>query len=426
MDIIFNQNEHTTGSLKTQKPSGVKTINFNPFHPEFYQNPYPMYHRLRSEEPIHKSVMGMWVLTRYIDVKAVLWDPRFRTDQLPKRLAEKGQRIEQLEFDSLTIAISKWLLFLDPPDHTRLRRIASKALLHWTGERIRPLICTTVEELLSKVRYTGFMDIIADFASPLPTIVIAKMLGVPEADHNQLHRWSDELFHHIFEPLISLEGYEYLNQISQKFIEYFQGLIAEREKNPQDDLLSFLIAGRDQGEHLSEDELLSICIVLFSAGEQTTSNLIGNGMLALLRHPEQMEKLKQEPNIIQSAVEELLRYDSSTQIVAREAIEDVVIGDQTIRSGEQVFLCLGAANRDPAQFPNPDCLDFTRSENCHLAFGSGIHYCVAAAQARSQGQIAINALVQQLPNLRFQTETLEWRKHMILRSLKALPVTFVP
>jgi hypothetical protein len=425
MKPIFNPEHPDKDSIQTQATKLTKTVSFNPFLPEFTINPYPFYQRLRTEDPIHKSLMGPWILTRYADVKAVLWDPRFRTDRLPQRLAEKGQRIGQEKFEALVLAIDKWLLFLDPPDHTRLRGIVNKALIFWTGDRIVPYIHNTVEQLLGKVQPRGSMDIIADFASPLPAIVIAKMLGVPESDHSQIQQWSDELFHNIFEPLISLEMYQRLNQISLELIEYFRNLFAEKEKNPQDDLLSTLLVTRKQGESLTDDELLSICLVLFSAGEQTTVNLIGNGMLALLRHPQQMEKLKQSPQMISSAVEELLRYDSPTQIIAREALQDVCLGNKTIRAGEQVFLCLGAANRDSEQFHNPDCLDITREDNRHLAFGSGIHYCIAAAQARSQAQIAINALVQQLPKLTLHTEQLEWRQHIILRGLKTLPVNFI-
>jgi hypothetical protein len=425
MEPIVNPEKQVTSSIKTQKPRATKKINFNPFLPEFYSNPYPIYHRLRSEDPIHKSIMGPWILTRYADIKAVLHDPRFRADKLLKRVKEKNQHIGQTEFAPLTQAIGKWLLLLDPPDHTRLRGMASKALLHWTGERMPLYIQDAVDKLIGKVRNIGFMDIIADLACPLPTIVMARILGVPDEGHSQLGLWSNDLSH-VFEPLMSLEDYERLNQVAVEFTEYFRGLIAERENTPKEDLLSALILVREQGDRLSEDELLSICIMLFTGGGRPTLNLIGNGILALVRHPVQMELLKQEPGIIQSTVEELLRYDTPAQLIARVAIEDVKICDQTIQAGEQVHLFLGAANRDPAQFRDPDRLDITRGENRHLAFGGGIHYCLAAVLARSQGQIAINTLVQQLPNLKLHTNTLEWQKNIAIRGLKSLPVSFTP
>jgi cytochrome P450 len=217
----------------------------------------------------------------------------------------------------------------------------------------------------------------------------------------------------IIDPLMSLEDYDQLNQVAVAFTEYFRDLIVERRKKPKEDLISALIAARDQGDKLSEDELLSVCLMLFVTGEETTVHTIGNGMLALLRHPDQMELLKRNPTIIQSAVEEILRYDSPVQQTARIAREDVEIGDKTIRSGENVLVSLGAANRDPAQFSNPAQLDLIRDENHHLAFSDSIHYCLGAALARLQSQIAINTLVQRLPNLKLNTEKLEWRKTLI-------------
>lgn len=269
------------------------------------------------------------------------------------------------------------------------------------------------------------MDIVSDFACPLPVYVISTMLGMPSNDFARLNKWSDDLTH-VLEPLRSLEDYEHMNQVAVEFTDYLRDLIAERKKRPQEDLISALIAAQDQGKKLTEDEILSVCILLYVAGEETTVNLIGNGMLALLRHPDQIQKLKQEPIIIQSAVEELLRYDSPAQLLARIATKNVDIGGKTIRAGERVFVSLGAANRDPAQFPDPDRLDLSRSENRHLAFADGIHHCLGAALARVEAQIAIDTLVQRLPDMKLSTDKLEWRKNIALRGLKTLPVTFTP
>jgi pimeloyl-[acyl-carrier protein] synthase len=377
---------------------------------------------------VHRSFMGgTWVLTRYADVKAVLRDRRVRTLETPKQIKDKNQYIQEKgkELNTLAYVSSQLLFYMNPPDHTRLRRLASKAFSSIVVERMRPYAQETVNELLGKVRNTGFIDIISDLAGPLPVIVIAKVLGVPHEDEDRLHHWSNVLSR-ILDLLLSLGEYERMNRVVLEFQAYFRDLIAERVKKPKADVISALIEAREQGDKLSEDELLATCILLFATGEETTVNTIGNGMLALLRHPDQMEKLKREPTLIQSAVEELLRYDSPVQITGRLALETIEIGGQTIRAGEKILTCLGAANRDPTQFPSPDRLDLTRRENHHLAFGDGIHYCLGAGLARVQGQIAINTLIQQLPNLALHTDKLEWRKNIALRGLKSLPVTFTP
>ncbi|BAZ24906.1 cytochrome P450 like protein [Kalymmatonema gypsitolerans NIES-4073] len=287
-------------------------------------------------------------------------------------------------------------------------------------ESMRPQIQKIVDELLGKVQEAGSMDVIADLACPLPAMVTATILGVPT--EQQLTQWAHDLFY-VFDQPISIKDYEYLNKVALEFREYFSSLIAEREKKPKEDLLSYLIAAKNQGGKLNHDELLAICAMLFSVGQETTENLIGNSVLALLHHPDQMQKLKAQPTIINSAIEELLRYDSPVQLISRLAIEDVEIGGETIRAGDRVDLCLGAANRDPAQFPDPDRLDLTR-QHYSLPFGAGIHYCLGATQARIQGQIAINAIVQRLCDLKLNTNKLEWRKNIVLRGLAALPVTF--
>lgn len=429
MKLTTNTNKEIISPEKTNKLGGAKGVKFNPLLPEFCANPYPVYHHLRSEDPVHQTKSFMsneWLLTRYDDVKLVLNDPRFYVDDLPERLKHKSFYLRQQgDFNVLTQTISKWLFFLNPPDHTQLRGLVSKAFAPGEVECMRPYIQEIVDELIGKVQDAGVMDIISNLASPLPAIVTAKILGVPTEERTKLTQWAYELFR-VFDQPMSLEGYEHLNRVALEFREYFHDLVVEREKKPKEDLISNLIAARDQGGKLSEEELLAFCAMLFSVGQETTENFIGNAMLALLHHPDQMEKLKREPTIIQTAVGELLRYDSPVQLIARVSIADVSIGDKMIRAGERVHLSLGAANRDPAQFPNPDQLDITRRDNRNLPFGSGIHYCLGAALARVQGQIAINTLVQRLPNLKIHTDTIEWRKNIVLRGVKALPVTFTP
>ncbi|MEH2162867.1 MAG: cytochrome P450 [Nostoc sp.] len=420
MNLTSNTN------TQTKKLSSAKTFKFNPFNREFRTNPYPTYHHLRSEEPLHRYfVDGDWVLTRYVDVKAVLKSGRVCSHDKPELIKEKNQYLQgkQRNLNSLASISNRLLFYMNPPDHTRLRGLVTKAFSLTVVEQMRPRIQGIVNELLGKVQNTGNIDIIADLASPLPVTVIGSMLGIPNEAQDQLHQWSNVLSR-ILDALVSLEEYEAMNQAINEFQEYLRTLVAEREKNPQPDLISGLIAAREQGDKLSEEELLSTCILLFATGEETTVNTIGNGMLALLRHPEEMEKLKKEPTLIQNAVEEILRYDSPVQLTNRIVLENIEIGNQTIKAGEKILLCLGAANRDPAQFPDPDRLNINRSENNHLAFGDGIHYCLGATLARAQAQIAINTLLQQFPNLQLASDNLEWRKNLALRGLTSLPVTF--
>ena len=404
----------------------MKPIQFNPFVPEFRINPYPIYHRLRAENDICSTLGGAWFLTRYEDVKTILKEHRVYSYERPKLISEKNKDLQNKgkNIDALVDTSNKFLFYMNPPDHTRLRRLVSKALLPVVIERMRPQIQTIVNECLEAVQIRGEMDIIADLAEVLPANVIARMLGVSPADAPKRLQQNFQILSRVLDSLISLEEYEAINKGILEFQEYFRVLIAQRSKAPQDDLISYLIAARDKNDQLSEEEVLAICIQLFVAAEETTVNLIGNGMLALLQHPEQMEKLKQNPQIIRTAVEEMLRYDSPIQVISRIAADTLEIGRQTVQKGEKIFLCLGAANRDPSQFSQPDQFDISRAENQHLAFGDGTHRCLGGSLARIQAEIAINSLLQKLPELKLASDKLEWRKNLALRGLKTLPVTF--
>lgn len=397
----------------------LETVEFNPFSSEFRADPYPFYHRLRTEDPVYWSPLGFWVLTRYADVMAVLRDPRFGQKGLEETL------LEQFGAGPVQQLYSKFMLFLDPPDHTRLRVLVSKAFTPRVVEGLRPHIQKIVDQLLDAVQGAGAMDIMADLAYPLPVVVICEMLGVPAQDRDQFRPWTSDLAHTL-DPYMTPppELVERGNKTAGAVMDYFRRLIAERRKNLQEDLLSALIAAEEEGDRLSEDELLATCVLLFFAGFETTTNLTGNGTLALLCHPEELRKLKEDPSLIQSAVEELLRYDSPVQMTGRTAKEDIEVGGKTMQKGQEVLTLLGAANRDPAQFPDPDRLDITRSPNRHLAFGHGIHSCLGAPLARVEGQIAIGTLLRRLPGLRRQTDTPEWRETISLRGLQALPVVF--
>jgi pimeloyl-[acyl-carrier protein] synthase len=407
----------------SSKPEAT-VFKFNPFLPEFRINPYPIYHRLRAEVPLYQtqSFQGEeWLLTRYADVKAVLNDPRFYADDLPRRLTKKSLFLKQSDaFAALNQAISPWLFFLDPPDHTRLRSLVSKSFSTGELERLRAPIQHIVDGLLDQRQNADTLDIIAELASPLPAMVSALMLGVPQSDRPQLIQWSYQLFR-VFDQPMSLEDYESLNQTSIEFRDYLSTLIVERQRQPQDDLMSLLaIAVQDQ--KLSSDEAIGFCAMLFSVGQETTENFIGNSILALLRHPEQLGQLQQNPDLLPSAMEELLRYDSPVQIVARTVKEDTTFKGKTLKAGGRVHLCLGAANRDPAAFPNPDQLDLTRRDSSPIPFGAGIHYCLGSVLARMEGQIAIRTLLQRYAQIRLTEESLHWRKNLVLRGLVSLPV----
>jgi pimeloyl-[acyl-carrier protein] synthase len=412
MTPITNQN----GTATTLGRS--KQIKFNPFLPDFYLNPYPIYHQLQAEDPVHLSSMGAWIVTGYADVAKALRDPR-----LSSKPSEISSYSRHQEGNSLVASfISDILFFRDPPDHSRLRRLIGKVFNTRVVEEMRPRIQEITNQLIQRIETKNDFDIITDFAKPLPVKVISEILGIPPEDHDLLKQWSHWLGY-IFDPMKASDVSQQMNQSIVEFREYLTQLIAKRRQKPESDLISALIQTRDEQDQLSEEELLVTGMLLFASGEETTVNLIGNGVLSLLRHPAQLEKLRQNPALIPSAVEEFLRYESPLQISGRTAIENIEIGGKLIKKGPPVFLILGAANRDPARFPNPDQLDITRTDNNHFAFGDGIHYCMGAALARNQGQIAINTLVQKLPNLRLQNNHLEWRENIFLRGLKSLPVS---
>ena len=387
---------------------------FNPFLPEFHANPYPFYHRLRATDPVHRTPMGLWVLTRYDDVVSVLKDPRFGREEFAQILANvygEGARS---------------MLFRDPPDHTRLRGLVSQAFTPRMIERMRSHIQEIVDRLLDRVQNANRMDVIADLAYPLPVTVICEMLGVPTDAHSGIRQWSADLARSV--DAIGMPTDEEVvtrgRAAQQAMLDYFRDLISERRQTPRDDLLSLLIAAEEQGDRLSEGELLITCILLFVAGHETTVNLIGNGLLGLLNHPDELAKLRGDLRLLPGAVEELLRYDSPVQRTGRITNTDVELDGRKIAKGSLVVTAIGAANRDPAHFPDPERLDITRRDNRHIAFGFGIHFCLGAPLARLEGQIAIGTLLRRMPGLGLATSTPEWRESSTLRGLKNLPVTF--
>lgn len=394
---------------------------FDPRLPEFHADPYPFYHALREKDPVHQSPMGFWVLTRYDDVVTSLRDPRYGRDGFAP-LIEATYGPETAEGN-----LPRSMLMRDPPDHTRLRALVNKAFTPRVIEGMRAHIQAIVDRLLDKVQGARSMDVIDDLAYPLPVTVICEMLGVPLDDQNAIRGWSSDIARSLdaiglmADPDIVARGVAARRNLT----EYFRRLLPERRQHPKADLLSLLIGVEEQGDRLNEGELLAMCLLLFIAGHETTVNLIGNGTLALLEHPDQMARFKGDPALIPSAIEELLRYDSPVQWTARITNANVELGGREIPSGSMIIVAIGAANRDPSHFPDPDRLDIARPDNRHVSFGFGIHFCLGAPLARVEGQIALGTLLRRMPDLALQTgATLDWRESSALRGLKRLPVTF--
>jgi len=392
---------------------------FNPLMPEFHSNPYPFYRALREEDPVHESPLGFWVCTRYDDAVMILRDPRFGREGMAKRMEARLGLTQDT-------SRARDMLFQDPPDHTRLRALVSRAFTPRVVEVMRPHIQEIVDGLLDRVDGARAMDVIEDLAYPLPVTVICEMLGVPAADQDIFKTWSTDIARSLDAAVLPADSDAIPRGRDARLglADYFRSLIATRRKDPKPDLLSALIAAEEEGNKLSEGELVSTCMLLLIAGHETTVNLIGNGLLALLQHPDQLRALRDDPGLIQTGVEELLRFDGPVQRTGRMTTAEVEIGDKRIPRDSVVVSVIGAANRDPKQFADPDRLDVSRRDNRHIAFGFGIHFCLGAPLARLEGQIALGTLLRRIPKLALVSNVPEWRESSTLRGLKSLPVTF--
>ncbi|MBX3421158.1 MAG: cytochrome P450 [Pirellulaceae bacterium] len=400
-------------------------IDYDPRNREVIADPFPVFQRLREQAPVYfSSVLGGWVLTRYDDVKLVISDRRFSADRMRPFFAQLPMT-KQCAYATLRDSISAWAVFHDPPTHTRLRGLINRAFTVKAIERLEPRIDGIVVDLLDQVAHRGEMDVIADLAYPLPASVILHMLGLPSDDLDRIKVWSDELALFVGSSVNTPDKYRRATDSITAMNDYFGAAIQRRRQAPGDDLLSALLAAQEQEELLSHDELVATCVLLVFAGHETTTNLIGNGMLALLRHPAQLERLRSELELLPLAIEELLRFDGPAAAVVRIATEEVTLHDQTIAAGDRVFAMLGAANRDPRQFSNPEKLDITRNENRHIAFGHGIHYCIGAPLARLEAKLAIRAILQRCQNLKLQDAALHWSDSLVLRGVRSLPISFV-
>ena len=389
--------------------------------PEVLANPYPLYHRLRSEDPIHwDHFLHAWVVTRYADVVAVFQQCSANRTPTPEYLEELGLSA----LAPLAQMMVRQMLFLDPPDHARVRGLASKAFTPRRVEALRSHIQHITDSLLDAVQDQGQMDVIADLGYPLPAFVTAEMLGLPTSDWRLLTKWSGDFaqvlgnFQH--NPDHAPRALRSLEEMSA----YFHAAVREQRKRPRDGLLTALLNAEQDGDRLTDEEVVANTIITMVGGQETTTNLIGNGILTLLRHPDQLEKLRADLSLIPSAVEELLRYESPSQHTARLAPDDVILGGKRVLKRQAVIAVMGAANRDPERFPDPDRLDICRQDNRHVAFAWASHFCFGAPLARIEGQTAFATMLRRMPNLRLKPGPIVWRDNLGLRGLKTLPVLF--
>jgi cytochrome P450 PksS len=403
-------------------PPEIATLDIT--SPRFKANPYPLYKRLRNETPVCPTRLPdgrvAWLVARYDDAAVVLKDPRFAKDR--RRVPEQRRSPLERIIGPLVRTLQYNMLFLDPPDHTRLRNLVHKAFTPRLIERMRERMQVLADELLDDAAHTREWDLVDGYALPIPATVIADLLGVPDTDRDLFHRWSSKM--------VSItSGGQLLMALpaALSFMSYLKRLFALRRLDPSDDLTTALVQAEEEGDHLSADELLSMVFLLLVAGHETTVNLIASGTLALLEQPDQLARLRHQPELLESgaAVEELLRFTSPVQVATeRYALQDVELSGTTIPSGALVLAMVGSANRDERQFADPDRLDLGRTPNPHLAFGQGAHYCLGAPLARLEGQIAFSTLIRRMPDfhLAVAPESLPWRRSLFLRGIDHLPI----
>ena len=396
---------------------------FQLLDPAVHVDPYPFYRRLREEAPVMwDPFMHTWVVTRYDDVLTVLH--HFSADRTPDPAKMAALGLPSL--GPVADLMARQMLFLDAPAHTRLRKLCMSAFTPRRVDAMEGKIHEIAHRLIDNHVVAGHIELISDFAEPFPAIVTAGLLGVPLEHHRQLKLWSATFAEMLGNFQHNPDRIHGVLRCVDDMTGYFRDAVREQERRPREGLIRSLMDAEVDGQRLSEEEVIANTIVTMVGGQETTTNLIGNGILTLIRQPEKLAQLRDDPAIIGAAVEELLRYETPSQHTARIAPEDREIGGKLIRKGEAVMAIMAAANRDPARFPDPDALDLTRGDNRHLAFGWAAHFCFGAALARMEGRIAYSALLSRLADLRVTTDTLEWRTNSGLRGLKALPLAFTP
>jgi pimeloyl-[acyl-carrier protein] synthase len=402
------------------KSSDVLSL-YHLLDPEVLANPYPLFSRLRSEDPVHwDPFLHVWVVTRYADVLRVLLEFSASRTPTPDQLTSKGLS----NFGPIAQVMVKQMLFMDAPGHARIRVLASQAFSPQRVEVLRSHIREIVKARLDAIESLGHMDVIADLADPLPCVVTAEMLGVPVEDNKKLKAWSQDFAEMLGNFQHNPDRVPKILKTVEEMTAYFRSAISEMRRHPREGLIHALMSTEVQGDCLTEEEVIANSIVIMVGGQETTTNLIGNGVLSLLRNREQLEKLRSDLSLIPSAIEELLRYESPSQHTARLAPQDTMLGGKLIRKGQAVIAVMAAANRDPERFPDPDRLDITRKDNRHLAFGWAAHFCFGAPLARIEGQVAFEEMLRRLPNWSLEPGALVWRTNLGLRGLTRLPIRF--
>lgn len=404
-----------------------QSVDFDPKHDSVIQDPYPVLHELMEHEPVHYSQrLGGWVLTRYEHVRNGLRDPRLSADRI-RPFIEHLAPAERAKLEGLGHHLGLWAVFNDPPKHTRLRSMMNKAFTSRAIESLGPRVEQIVDKLLDGLADRETCDLLADFAYPLPATVIADLLGVPRADVHLLKKWSDELKSFVGGARATADKYDRAAAGIAEMTDYFARFLEERRRRPAEDVTSALLAAESRGDFLSVDELVATCVLLLFAGHETTTNLIANGMLALIRHPAELDRLvrsRGEGALVASAVEEMLRYDGPSLSSVRVVAEDFELEGRRLRQGERVFLMNAAANRDPRVFADPDRFDIGRGDNRHLTFGYGLHFCVGAPLARLEGAVAFPRLLARFRDFELAVEEPRWSDDIIFRAMVALPIRY--
>jgi len=398
---------------------------WDPAGREFQQDPHPLWARLRAEAPIYPREMPdgrrTWMVTRHRDCVTVLRDPRCSAQKFPSHMLHQLAADPAAPFSVIARTVLGMMLVKDDPDHGRLRGLVNKAFTPRVVSELRPRVQAIADELLDAAARRGELDVIADLGMPLPIIVIAELLGVPLENRAELKRWSDKLVTFL-DGTIRDKGLADAAVACVEMRAYMDQVFAERRAAPRDDLISRLIAAREVEDRLSDDELFGTVVLILAAGHETTTNLIGNGLYTLLRHPAELARLRARPELIATAVEELLRFEGPVALTSRNPAEDIELDGVRIPKDDELSLALAAANRDPDVFPEPLRVDLARGENRHLSFGFGAHFCLGAALARLEGQIALGSAVARFPGMKLASDTVEWKPGIVLRGLTGLQI----
>ncbi|MEV4205078.1 cytochrome P450 [Nocardia salmonicida] len=412
----------TTHSPEPVAPSRPR-VRFNPFSTEFRQDPYPLYQQLRDAEPVHRT-LGMWVLTRHAEVRGVLHDRSFSAGLIPSLVSRQAERLGHCSVAQIERLGRKSLVFTDNPDHARLRGLVNRVFTARSVESLRPLVARVAADLMERAWRDGGLDVIADLAAPLPVAVLCEWMDLPEELRARVGPWTHDI-RFLLEPGMMKAGdFERVRVVVEEFAAAIDAVLPERRARPGSDLISQLLAARTAGgDVLTDEEVVFVAMMCFVAGNETTKSLIGNGTLALLRHPAQAALLRRGPESVEAAVTEALRYDPPLQLTKRLATRDIQLDGARISAGEQILVCLGAANRDPDVFTRPDEFDLTRTGGGHLGFGHGMHGCLGGLLAELQAQVAFEYLFVRSEHLELRQTDLEWQDHsFIVRGLKSLPV----